>query len=229
MRNVLIVEDEAVMREELRRILKEVPDIEVHEAVDTKSARQLMSVVKYQVALVDIKLGPGVMDQYAGMQIIGELREQGCVPLIVSGTGDDTLRGITATMWGYDYLTKPVAPADLVNKVIGALELSERAQTGKESADWPAGLTEKSGEQGRVYWRGKAVNLSLTEYRLVSNLADTPGKVVANAALIKAMKSGNSASALASHLSNVRGKFREVDKGFGHIKGKGDGYCWTSE
>jgi len=217
MRNVLIVEDEAVMRSELRGILKEVPDIKVDEAPDAKTARQLMSLTKYEIALVDIKLGPGVMDQFAGMQIIGELREQGCIPLIVSGTGDDTLRGVTATMWGYDFLNKPVVPVDLLNKVNSALDLAARKHTGKESENWPLGLTEKS------------VNLSLIGYRLVCKLADSPGKVVTNAALIKAMKSGNSASALASHLSTVRGRFREVDKEFGHIKSKGGGYCWTSE
>lgn len=229
MRNVLIVEDDAVMREELRGILKEVPEIKVDEAPDAKIARQLMSLTKYQVALVDIQLGPGVMDKFAGMQIISELREQGCIPLIVSGTGDDTLRGITATMWGYDFLNKPVVPVDLVNKVNGALDLAARKPTGKESANWPAGLTEKSDEPGRIYWRNKPVNLSLIGYRLVCKLADSPGKVVANAVLIKAMKLGNSASALASHLSNVRREFREVDKEFGHIKSKGGGYCWTSE
>jgi DNA-binding response OmpR family regulator len=229
MRNVLIVEDEAVMRSELRGILKEVPDIKVDEAPDAKTARQLMSLTKYEIALVDIKLGPGVMDQFAGMQIIGELREQGCIPLIVSGTGDDTLRGVTATMWGYDFLNKPVVPVDLLNKVNSALDLAARKHTGKESENWPLGLTEKSDEPGRVYWHSKPVNLSLIGYRLVCKLADSPGKVVTNAALIKAMKSGNSTSALASHLSTVRGRFREVDKEFGHIKSKGGGYCWTSE
>jgi DNA-binding response OmpR family regulator len=229
MRDVLIVEDETVMRDKLREILREVSNIKVDEAADAKSARQLMSLTKYQVALVDIRLGPGVMDQFAGMPIIVELREQGCIPLIVSGTGDDTLKGVTAAMWGYDYVNKPIVPVELVNKVNSALDLAASKHTGRESANWPAGLTEKPTEKGRVYWHNKPVNLSLIEYRLVCKLADSPGTVVANSGLVKAMNSGNSASALSSHFSNIRRKFLGVDKDFGHIKNKGGCYYWKSE
>lgn len=226
MRHVLIVEDDELMRNKLAELLGEIQDLQIDMAADANSARKLMGGQRYQIAIVDIELGPGVKDRFAGMAITSELRDQGCIPLIVSGTGDDTLKGVTATMWGYDFVSKPINEVDLLNKVEQALAWESEHPRGEKSKAWPDGLTQAPNEPLKMLWKGKPLGLTMTQIQLLQKLANEPGTVISNTTLKKFMRSGNSPSALSTHFSNIRKKFREVDKDFKHIINEGQGYIW---
>ncbi len=226
MRHVLIVEDDEMMLNKLASLLGEVPDLEIDKAHDEASARTFMAHKKYQIALVDIELGSGVQDRYAGMAITSELRLQGCIPLVVSGTGDDTLKGVAATLGGYDFVSKPFIEQDLLNKVLHALEWAAIKQMNQEPKTWPDGLTEAPDDPTKMFWKGKPLGLTVTELTLTRKLAKSPGVVIEYKGLQKSLKSGNSPSALSSHFTNIRKKFREVDPTFSHLVNAGQGYIW---
>lgn len=226
MRRVLIVEDDSVMLNRLVSLLKEVEDLEIDQAPDEATARACMANRKYQIALVDIELGPSVKDRYVGMAITSELSNQGCIPLIVSGTGDDTLKGVAATLWGYDFVSKPFNDQDLLNKVVHALDWAEikRANLGPQT--WPDGLKEAPDDPTKMFWKDKPLGLTVTELTLTRRLAKSPGVMVPYPTLQKLLKSGNSPAALASHFTNIRKKFRETDTTFSHLVNAGQGYIW---
>lgn len=227
MRHVLVVEDDESMLNKLTNLLREVKDLQIDCARDEASARRLMSTNKYQIALVDIELGPGPKDRFAGLAITRDLVNQGCIPLVVSGTGDDTLKGVAATLSGYDFVSKPVNDLDLVHKVEHALEWAESKQTNSEPGTWPDGLTEAPDNPLKIFWKENPVGLTVTQLTLVRCLAKTPGEMVENTVLCRALKSGNSAPALASHFTNIRKKFRDIDQSFVQIVNvPGKGYLW---
>jgi DNA-binding winged helix-turn-helix (wHTH) protein len=64
---------------------------------------------------------------------------------------------------------------------------------------------------------------------IVHCLADKAGETVGHAKLAAAMKTGNSARALAQHIAGVRRKFLDVDPGFNQIEADpGTGYRWKT-
>lgn len=226
MAHVLIVDDEAVMRDKFSSLLREFDGLHVEQAPDAETAQKLMNVHKFDIALVDMALGPEPKDRIAGISVLNDLLHQGCIPLVVSGTGDDTLKEVTLKLGAIDYVSKPFIDLDLINKVKLALHWSNAKQSKRAPGSMPDGLTADPNDLTRLLWKNKPLTLSLAELSLVYKLVKTPGEVVDNNQLQDSMKSGNSPSALSTHFANIRKKFRNIDRDFKHIVNQGGGYIW---
>ena len=104
--NVLLVDDEALARARLRRLLArlEQPAVaRIDEAPDAAGARALMAGRRYDVVLLDIQM-PGD----SGLQLAAELESRSGAPAVVFVTAHDE-HALSAFEHGaYDYLTKPV-------------------------------------------------------------------------------------------------------------------------
>lgn len=112
---VLLVEDQILMRQGLRKLLEIEPDIEVvGEAADGIEALELLAACEPQVALVDAR-----MPRMDGVELIGRLsRDHPQVAAIVLTTfdEDDYLFGaLRAGARGY--LLKDTSPGDLVETI----------------------------------------------------------------------------------------------------------------
>lgn len=69
----------------------------------------------------------------------------------------------------------------------------------------------------------------MTEYRLVYKLLKTPGIAVNKDALADEMGSATAHGVLATHISGIRKKFKDVDSQFVAIETEpGKGYAWRS-
>lgn len=226
MAHVLIVDDEAVMRDKFSSLLREFDGLHIEQASDADTAQKLMNAHKFDIALVDMALGPEPKDRIAGISVLNDLLHQGCIPLVVSGTGDDTLKEVTLKLGAMDYVSKPFIDLDLINKVKLALHWSSAKQSKRAPGSMPEGLTAEPNDPTRLLWRNKPLALSLAELSLVYKLVKTPGEVVDNNQLQDSMKSGNSPSALSTHFANIRKKFRNIDQDFKHIVNQGGGYIW---
>lgn len=232
MRHVLIVDDSLIIQKQLEELLKEVSDIAVDCASDERRARELIDANRYDLALVDIELGSGVKAKLAGLGLTTQLTAKGCIVLVVSGTADDTLKGVAAYLSGYDFVSKPINPIDLINKVEHALHWAGTKHLNDDPLHhaWPMGLERDSLNPMKLRWKGKAVNLTLTQLSMVHMLAESADKVVDNRALAGIMKTGQGTGALATHISNIRKAFREsADENFDEIHYEpGKGYCWKT-
>jgi DNA-binding response OmpR family regulator len=122
---------------------------------------------------------------------------------------------------------------DLLNKVEHALSFrtTDPNQKTRGSADqiWPDGLEPDPLRNPGLKWKNKSVNLSITQLRLVKRLVQNAGTVVEYKDLEKQLVSTNSKKAIATHLTAVRQRFRDVDPDFDQIDNDpGKGYVWKA-
>lgn len=226
MPHVLIVDDEAVMRDKFSSLLREFEGLHIEQAPDADTAQKLMETHKFDIALVDMALGPEPKDRMAGISVLHDLLHQGCIPIVVSGTGNDTLKEVTLKLGAMDYVSKPFIDLDLINKVNLALYWSTAKQSKRAPGSMSGELTADPNDITKLLWKNKPLMLSLAELSLVYKLVKTPGTVVDNNQLQESMKSGNSPSALSTHFANIRKKFLNIDRDFKHIINQGGGYIW---
>lgn len=229
MPRVLIIEDDENTVRRFRELLAQIPELEIDSAMTSAQARQLFSTHRYQLALVDIELGQGMDGKYAGLSLLRDLKEHGCTSIVVSGTAEDNLQDVSIELDAYDFIGKPINETGFINKVNHALTFhaSDANPNRGNNGAWPAGLAEDPLTKTTLTWLGKPVNLTLTELSIVRCLVSQPGHVVENRKLATAMKSTVSSAALASHFSNIRRKFRDIDDSFDHITSEpGRGYFW---
>jgi len=115
---ILIVDDEAVVRESLRKWFA----TEGYQACAASSAHEVLAAIQsaeYDLALLDIKM-PGMN----GMELQARLREiEPDLTLIIMTGYASVETAVQALKRGaYDYITKPVDPDELLHLVANALE-----------------------------------------------------------------------------------------------------------
>jgi len=150
----------------------------------------------------------------------------------VSGASEENLPDIVITLQAYDFIGKPINDLNFINKVEHALhsqnndskkDLDEKIKT------WPTGLAPDPDRNPGFLWRGRSVRLTLTQIRLLNCLIKTPGVTVESSKLAKQLDTSNSLSAVATHLSDLRRRFTDIDPHFDAIEpNPGIGYVWTT-
>lgn len=119
--NVLVVDDEAVIREGLRRILED-KGYAVQHASRGNLALEELQQNDFDLVLTDLKM-PGM----GGMEVLKTIRVlQPAVPVIII-TGYATIETAVEAMrkGAFDYLSKPFEPGQILDKVEKALEQRE--------------------------------------------------------------------------------------------------------
>ncbi|MCI5224552.1 MAG: DNA-binding response regulator, partial [Candidatus Electrothrix sp. AR4] len=82
-------------------------------------------------------------------------------------------------------------------------------------------------DRKEVYWQGKAISLTLTEFWILVCLAKRPGHVKNHEQLMQAASVIVTNNAIAAHIRRIRDKFQEVDQTFKAIRSEyGMGYRW---
>lgn len=120
--NVLIVDDEPLAREELRRLLEEAPDLRV--AGECANAIEAIGAINRQppdVVFLDIQ-----MPRVSGLEMLGMLDPER-MPRIVFLTAHDEYAVQAFEEHAFDYLLKPVDPARLA-KTLNRLRRERPAQ-----------------------------------------------------------------------------------------------------
>lgn len=173
------------------------------------------------LVVLDIK-----MPRMDGMEVLSRLREKSTVPVIFLTSKDDEVDEVIGLRMGADdYITKPFSQRLLIERIRALLRReSARGQT-----------AEKSGEQDKIVrghlvlddarhissWKGKPVNLTVTEYLLLKALAQRPGHVKNRDQLIDMAYGENiyvDDRTIDSHIKRIRKKFRAVDNEFAQIE-----------
>lgn len=182
----MIVEDDDRVRGALRLAMED-EGYDVAEAEQAETAlTQLRDNGVPDVMIVDLMLGG--MD---GFTCIREIRRDHDVPIIVVSARDDTHDVVAALEAGADdFVTKPFEIKEITARM-RALRRRARQSAERETpveivldadADQPLILTPEAG----VVRRGdEEINLTLTEFRLLCELADSPGRVLSRAVLLE--------------------------------------------
>lgn len=232
MYRIAIIEDVRIDNDHLKSLIETCIEAEVFQAFDRVGAERLLESEKLDLVIVDIELGGGPKNRYAGLTLLSEMRDRECPTIVVSGMPEENLRGVALSLHAYEFIVKPIDDHDFLHKVEHALA-RESSDAGKDlftAHGWPEGLEPDPKRKNKILWNGQPVRLTITELSIVQCLIEQPGRVVENTRLIANLKSTVSEKALASHVSGARSKFREVDPKFNRIENEpGKGYVWKTD
>jgi CheY-like chemotaxis protein/anti-sigma regulatory factor (Ser/Thr protein kinase) len=122
-KNILVADDDRILRTFVSRLLKK-QKYAVTTAADGQAALALMKKKAFDLVLLDLW-----MPKMNGFEVLALVRQQPRTPRVVVMTSDETAEAMLRAVreQAYRYLTKPVDPATLVEVVEDALE--ERPQS----------------------------------------------------------------------------------------------------
>jgi len=175
---ILVVDDEATIREVIRRYL-ERDGFEVMEAADGDAALDVVEEVEPDLVVLDLML-PGL----DGLSLTRRLREYSAVPVIMltaKGAVEDRIEGLE--LGADDYVVKPFDPKELASRVRAVLRRS------KDDAPLPGQLLELGGinldpNARTVSVRHEPVSMTAKEFDLLWFFMRHPRQVFSRAQVL---------------------------------------------
>ncbi len=173
---ILVVDDEPQILRALQTSLR-AAGYEVESAGDAAEALAAAAAHPPDAVILDLVLPDGT-----GTEVARQLREWTNVPiLLLSVVGDDHEKVAALDAGADDYVTKPFSVDELLARLRAALRRSS------PSADpvLEVGELRMDLEKRAVWFSGKPVSLTRTEYDLLRVLAQSPGKLFTHPALLR--------------------------------------------
>jgi DNA-binding response OmpR family regulator len=202
MPTILVVDDEPKIVTIARDYLEHA-GFAVLTAADGNDAVALARRRHPDLVVLDIGL-PGL----DGLAVTRELRRDSAIPIVMLTARDDEVDRLVGLELGADdYLTKPFSPRELVARVRAVLRRSEHP--GQPGDVLRAGDLLLDIPRMRAELRGRALDLTATEFNLLAVLARSPGRIFTRAQLLDALRGVAFESyerAIDSHVKNLRRK-----------------------
>ena len=202
MTTVLVVEDEI----EIARVVRDYLDkagFEVIVVGDGGSAIASVRSAKPDLLVLDLGL-PG----RDGLDVAREIRRWSNTPIVMlTARGDETDRVVGLELGADDYVVKPFSPKELVARIRAVLRRTRAAERGAEVMR-AADVVIDTGKM-RVTVAGRPVELTPTEFQLLSTLVAEPGRVFTRGQLLDAVHGVAIESyerAIDAHVKNIRRK-----------------------
>jgi DNA-binding response OmpR family regulator len=175
---ILAVEDDERIRTAVKLALED-EGWTVAEAATGEDALVHFQQEPADVVLIDIML-PGI----DGFEVCRSIRRTSDVPIVMVTARADTHDVVAGLEAGADdYLTKPFAPKELSARIRALLR---RARTSEVSSPHLRfGDLEIVPEEGVVRRNGRDVHLTKTEFRVLVELAQSPGRVFSREVLLE--------------------------------------------
>ena len=178
-KKVLVVDDEASIREMLRLAL-ELSDFECFEAADIHEAYQLITDESLDMVLLDWMLPGG-----SGIELLRRLKKEEAtqslpVIMLTAKTHEDNV--VQGLEFGADdYITKPFAPKELIARMKAILRRSSSEQSGSELH---VGELVLEIDSRRVTLSQKALEMGPTEFKLLYFFMAHPERAYSRAQLL---------------------------------------------
>jgi len=202
MQHILVVEDDMQIARNLRDYL-EVAGYEVTVVGDGGAA--LASARGDRPDLVVLDLGLPSVD---GLDVARELRRTSTIPIVMlTARGEESDRIVGLELGADDYLVKPFSPKELVARVRAVLRRASGAVAGAEVLR--AAGVEVDLPKMRAKVAGQTVELTPTEFQLLTTFVREPGRVFTRGQLLDALHGVTIDSyerAIDAHVKNLRRK-----------------------
>ena len=203
MPTILVVDDEAQIVKLVRDHLEHA-GFGVLQAPDGATALRLAASEHPDLVVLD--LGLLGLD---GLDVTRALRRDNPVPVIMlTARGDESDKLVGLELGADDYVTKPFSPKELVARVRAVLRRTEAAAQAPDviraGDDVELDLPRMEARVG-----GRRVELTATEFQLLTALARQPGRVFTRAQLLDALHGVAFESyerAIDAHVKNIRRK-----------------------
>ena len=200
---ILIAEDEADIRNILRLYL-ESENYEVLEAADGEAA-----VAAVRQHIPDLVILDVMMPKLDGFSVVRAIRQLSEIPvLILSARNQDNDKILGLNLGADDYISKPFNALEVVARVRAHLRRSDRSHTSGFTVN---GIT-LNPETCTVTRDGEPVLLTPTEYKLLSVLMRSPGRIFTRIQLSEAINGEyyeNDDNTIMVHISKLRDKIED--------------------
>jgi two-component system catabolic regulation response regulator CreB len=148
-----------------------------------------------------------------GFELFRQLREvDPALPAIfLTARSSEVDRVVGLELGADDYMAKPFSPRELVARVRSVLRRTQRTAPAPSAV---AGVFSVDDEKKSIRFRGRPLELSRTEYRLLKVLVERPGRVFSRDELMERAWDDPAAAfdrTVDAHVKALRAKLREVD------------------
>ncbi len=166
-------------------------------------------------ALVVLDLG---LPDMSGFDVCREIRKRSAVPVIfLTARGGEIDRIVGLELGADDYVAKPFSPRELTARVRAILRRAQVPPSAMPSPS-PAALSatarwQHDAARCRVSYRGKSLELTRNEYRLLVALLESPGRVFSREQLMNAAWEDPAAAldrTVDAHIKSLRAKLRDA-------------------
>ena len=224
-RTVVLVEDEAALRENYRFALEKAG----YRVVDFSAADTALDSCRKSLpdlALIDIGLGNDSEAGFGLCQALRALSPQ--LPIMFLTARDSELDVISGLRLGADdYLTKDISLQQIITRVNTLLRRVEALKAPSEVTVQEIAELTLDHERLLASWLKQKVELTVTEFWLVACLAKHPGQVKSRQQLMDAANLVLDDQTITAHVKRIRKKFILIDADFSAIQTVyGLGYRW---
>ncbi len=227
-RKIAIVEDDQDQRENYAEALRRQGYLITTYATKSEALEGFQQDLP-DLAILDVMLGK---NHDAGFEICSELHtHHPNIPVIFLTARDsevDRVEGLSLEAW--DYLIKPITLDYLIVRVSSLFRIEERLthSNSHPSSETACGDLTLNETALSVHWKGKLVELTLTEFWLVEALAKSPGEAFSYESLMPVTRQTIvEKNTINGHIRRIRIKFKRLDPDFNCIRNVfGVGYRW---
>lgn len=206
---VLVVEDEPAIADTIVYALA-TEGFEPVWCATGKAALDAVRAAPTALAILDVGL-PDIN----GFELFRKLQAQGELPAIfLTARSSEIDRVVGLELGADDYVAKPFSPRELVARVRTVLRRVGRGAGGTATATAAHPAFAVDDEKKSVRFRGRLLDLSRTEYRLLKVLIERPGRVYSRDELMQRAWDDPAAAfdrTVDAHVKALRAKLREID------------------
>jgi DNA-binding response OmpR family regulator len=214
--NILIVEDENKISDVVAMYLER----EGFSVTAADTGEKALNILKQPFDLIVLDL---MLPDFSGEELCRIIRETSDVPIIMltakSGE-EDRIRGLG--MGADDYVVKPFSPRELVLRI---KKILQRGRAVAEEQDLVKfGDLVIDSPRHLVTWKGKSIDLTATEFKLLAILAQRRGRVQSRDQLLRDVWEYNSlvdTRTVDTHMRRLRDKLGPASKFLDTVRGVG--------
>jgi len=232
MSRIAVVDDEKNIRE-IIRISMEKEGHNIDEYADGRAAWQ-----RFQTELPDVIILDIMMPHMDGLELCRKIRNLSAgekTPIIFLSSRDEEIDKVLGLeSGGDDYVCKPFSLRELTARVHAALRRGKTAE--KPAAGGHSlfhGNLSINEERFCVFWKKIAIDVTVTELRILTFLASFPGIIKTREQIMAAAFPEDNFPndrAADSHIKRLRRKFCDIDPSFSELESiYGLGYRWRAE
>jgi DNA-binding response OmpR family regulator len=205
-KTILVVEDELKIARLVRDYLEQA-GYSVLTAPDGESGLTLWRGHDPDLVVLDLGL-PGT----DGLDIARTMRRESMVPIIMlTARTEETDKIVGLELGADDYVTKPFSPRELVARVRALLRRVDGREAGSETIR--AADVEIDVPKMRVTVGDRTIDLTPTEFEILTTLAASPGRIFTRGQLLDVLHGISFESyerAIDAHIKNLRRKLEPV-------------------
>jgi two-component system, OmpR family, response regulator len=233
MRRVLLVEDDDRLRTNYETLLA-AHQLSVKACATKADAMVAFAEGTFDVIILDVTLGS---DSEAGFELCQAFREKRkTAPIIfLTDRSEDHDRISGLRLGADDYLVKTISGPFLVARINALIRRVETltGAAGEAAVAKPApSITGLRIDErlSQAFWRGKKLDLSLTQFWILKDLFDHMGEVRSTSDLMRAARVTVQPNTIVVHIKAIREEIMRTSPDFACIKAeRARGYRWVDE